>query len=56
MSNKDMKQFTAVEAENGMGWDVDVNGQTWRFASVEAMMEWMDETQGACKVEFQSAE
>lgn len=46
-----MKRFVVEETE--MGWEVEVNGQVWRFPSWNMVMGWCSENHGPCVVEKQ---
>ncbi len=44
-----------VQENREMGWfDVQWDGQTWRFSSMESVMKWVEEVVGNCKVEVES--
>lgn len=44
----EMKRFVVVQV--GMGWEVEVDGQVWRFPSWEMVMEWCSENHVPCVV------
>ena len=48
---QEVKRVVAKEAEGGMGWEVEVDGQTWRWPSWEMMVQEVSRMVGACVVE-----
>ena len=55
MEQQEGRRVVAKKADNDMGWEAEVDGQVWRWASWETMMKDVSRMVGECVVEAQVA-